>query len=269
MSFSKQEIPQPVRHFNMHDDPLTNIETLHLLLWNKGVCVAGYDTDGNVLTTKVYLHQPADVNAVEAVFVNEPMVAGPQPVTHIWLADERNMIVPGHLHEAATSESWLRRFHFIEADERVLSTRVREGTAATVVFPAAEKLLQICSKYFTEAKIDALSGMVLCQENNSEKDSLDLVLLDTTAIWTLRRKGALLLHQVSSAKDIHDLVYAIGVACQHHGIDVEELQAILSGLCIREEHSTVLKSFFPKITIPGSEQFSSFTLLSKLISCAS
>lgn len=269
MSFIKHEILQPVRHFNMHDDPLTNIETLHLVLWDKGICIAGYDGTGAVLTTKVYTHAAHDIAAVESVFINEPLVAGPQPITHIWIADERNIVIPQHLYEQQAAEQWLRSFHFIETEERIQATGIQQHLQATVVYPVQEKLITLFHKYFAEAKIDAVSGMVLCQENGSERDTADIILLDTKAILTLRQKGALLSHQVTEITDIHNLVYTIGLMCQQHGIATEELHVALSGLCITEETAATLKSFFPRITVPGSEQFSSFTLLSKLISCAS
>ncbi len=268
MSLIKHDILQPVRHFNMHDDPLTNIETLHIVLWDKGLCIAGYDQECNVLTAKVYSYSNWNIAAIESVFVNEPLVAGPQPVTHIWLADERTMIVPKHLYEEKAAEAWLRRFHFIEAGEQVRATAAGEGLAAVICYPIQEKLLALTQKYFAEGKVGTLSGIIPGQDAANGKDSADLTFLGEKVLLTIYKQGNLQLHQVTEAAPVNNLVYKIGSICQEMSIVQEELQLSVSGLCIPEALLTELKGFFPKAIIPGSEQFSSFTLLSKLISCA-
>lgn len=269
MSLIKHDILQPVRHFNMHDDPLTNIETLHIVLWDKGLCIAGYDLEGNVLTVKVYSYAHWDIAAIESVFVNEPLVAGPQPVTHIWLADERTMMIPKHLYEQQAADAWLRRFHFIEAGEQIRTTEAGQGLAAVICYPAPEKLLLLTHKYFAEGKVEALSGIVPGHDTVNGKDSADLIFLGEKVLLTVYKQGNLQLHQITEAAPVNNLLYKIGNICQELDLPQDELQISVSGLCIADELLSELKSFFPKAVIPGSEQFSSFTLLSKLISCVS
>ncbi len=269
MSLIKHEIPQPVQHFTMHDDPLTNIETLHLILWDKGLCIAGYDAQGHVLTAKVYRYAIWDIATIEAIFINEPLVAGPQPVTHIWIAEERNIIVPQHLYQAEAAAQWLRQFHFIEAGETVHATTIRQHLKATVVYPLSDKLQSLLRKYFAEGQIESISGMILCQEATAEHDTADITFLDKKVVLTLRNNNRLISHQITEPGDISNLLYQIALICQEADIKQDQLRLSISGLCLNEGHVNELKAFFPKMTVPGSEQFSSFTLLSKLISCAS
>jgi hypothetical protein len=269
MSLLKHEILQPVQHFNMHDDPLTNIETLHLIIWDEGLCVAGYDLQGNVLTAKVYRFSHRNIAAIESIFVNEPLVAGPQPVTHVWIAEERNLIVPQHLYTLEAAVQWIQQFHFIEAGETIHTTTVHQQLQATVAYPLQDKLHTLLQKYFVEGKIDAISGMILCQETFAGQDTADITFLDKKAVLTIRCKGKLITHQITEATNINNLVYKIASICQEYNIKQDELKVNLSGLCITTETITELKSFFPEMAVPGSEQFSSFILLSKLISCVS
>lgn len=252
----------------MHDDPLTNIETLHLVVWDKGLCIAGYDKNSNVLTAKVYHYASWNMAAIESIFINEPLVAGPQPVIRIWIADERTMIVPRSLYEKEAAASWLRHFHFIEAGEQVRATPVVQVLAATVSYPVQEKLAQLVQKYFAEGHIEALSGAILCQET-AQQDYADLVFLDSLVLLSVYSDGRLLLHQVMEMSDVHNLVYRLALICQEHSFQQEELRVSVSGLCLSDAVLDELRHFFPRITVPGSEQFASFTLLSKLISCAS
>lgn len=266
MSLLKHEVLQPVRHFNMHDDPLTNIETLHLVIWDKGLCIAGYDPEGNVLTAKVYNYPSWDFQAIESVFINEPLVAGPQPVTHTWIADERSLVIPRHFYTPEAAEEWLRKFYFIETGERVASTEA--GNTFSIGYPVQEKLDLLLEKYFSEGKTEALAGALLHQQTATDKDYADLVWLGDKAALTLYKQGVLQLHQVATSGAINDLVYKMASACSDHGLKPEELTVYLSGFCMTEDFQAELKSFFPKTVIPGSEQFSSFTLLSKLVACA-
>lgn len=267
MSLIKHEILQPVRHFNMHNDPLTNIETLHLVLWDKGLCIAGYDLDQNVLTAKVYHYSSWNIAAIESIFVNEPLVAGPQPVTHTWIVDEREMIVPMHLYERKAAEEWLRRFHFIEAGELVRATEVKQGLNAVVSYPIQEKLVLLLQKYFAESKTEALSRMILCQEIPATKEGAELVFFDEKAMLTVYKQGKLQLHQITEGSNIHNLLYKIGTICQELELKPDALEVTVSGLRIEQEALDELKSFLPQAIVPGSEQTSSFTLLSKLITC--
>jgi hypothetical protein len=269
MSLIKHEIPQPVQHFTMHDDPLTNIETLHLVIWDKGLCIAGYDHYGNVLTTKVYSYAAWDIAAIESIFINEPLVAGPQPVTHIWIAEERNIIVPQHLYQAEAAGEWLRKFHFIEAGETVHDTTITQHLQATVVYPLLDKLQALLHKYFAEGKTEAISGMILCQEATTEYNTADITFLDKKVVLTVRNHGKLVTHQITEPGNMDNLAYKIALICQECDIKQGQLRVSLSGLCLTDDNVNELKAFFPNMTVADSEQSSSFILLSKLISCAS
>lgn len=268
MSLIREEKLQPVQHFNMHDDPLTNIETLHLLIWDRGLCIAGYGLNGNVLTTKVYTFPKGDIHAIESVFMNEPLVAGPQPVTHTWIAEARNMLIPQHLFHEDAAKVWLEKFHFIAPDESVKTTTVKQPDAISIAYPVSNDLIALLKKNFPEGKIESLSGMLLQQHVSADSNTADIVFMNETAALTIHQKGKLLSHQIIMVEDVNNLVYKIASICQDYQIAQEDLKVSISGCCIPEAYCNELKAFYPKMTIPGSEQFSSFTLLSKLIICA-
>lgn len=268
MSLIREEKLQPVQHFNMHDDPLTNIETLHLLIWEQGLCIAGYGLNGNVLTTKVYLFPKDDIHAIESIFMNEPLVAGPQPITHIWIAESRNMVIPQHLFNEEAAKIWLNKFHFITPDESIRTTTVKQPEALSIAYPVSNDLVTKLNAYFPEGKIDSISGMILQQSISTDSDTAEILFLNETVALTIRQKGKLISHQIGLMEDINNLIYKIASICQDYKIEQDDLKVSIAGLCVTDDVANVLKSFYPKMTVPGSEQFSSFTLLSKLIACA-
>jgi len=268
MSLIREERLQPVQHFNMHDDPLTNIETLHVLIWDQGLSIAGYDADCNVLTAKVYTFAKGDSHAVVSIFMNEPLVAGPQPVTHIWIAESRNILIPQHLFHEDAAGLWLEKFHFIAPDEIIRTTTIKQP-ALSIAYPVSNDLIVLLQKNFPEGKIESLSGMLLQQNIAADSNAADIVFMNETAALTIYQKGKLIAHHIVTFEDINNLVYKIASICRDYSIKQEDLKVSISGFCIAESTANELKAFYPKMTIPGSEQFSSFTLLSKLITCAS
>ncbi len=264
----KNDTLQSVKHFDMHNDPLTNIDSLHLVVWNAGLSIAGYNAEGEVLTTKIYPLNRIDIPQIESIFINEPLVAGPQPVTKVWVADERHMIVPGPLFEAKAASEWLETFFFLEAGSSVESTSLPQSLNAHFIYPLSEQLLSLLRKYFGENKVYPLSKALLSQEVSAEGNYIDITLLGPSLILSCYQNGNLLNHQVTDTIASTDLVYKIASVAADYKLPLDSLKIALSGFAVTEELSQELKTFFPKIVIPGSEQFSSFTLLRKLIICA-
>jgi hypothetical protein len=264
----KQEPIVPTWHFSTHDDPLTNIETLHLILWTHGLCIAGYDDAGKILVTKMYLFDHAWENdKIESIFINEPLVAGPQPVTRIWIADERSMLVPEHLFDQEASALWLRKLFFIEEGESIRFAPALKDEAQ-IVYPVNNRLVAIAGKFFKEANIHSLSEVLLGNSDLQDQDTIKIFILGHTVLFTIREKGKLLAHQVFNSGDINDLVYRIAAICNEYSLPQQQLNVSIAGAMHRPEHMAAeLKAYFPGIVIPDSEQSSSFTLLSELKSC--
>jgi hypothetical protein len=265
----KYDIQHPVRQFNMHDDPLTNIETIHLIIWTKGLCIAGFDANGELLTAKVYAHDDKGEQTIESVFINEPLVAGPQPVTHIWIADDRNILVPHKLFDANEAASWLKQFYFVEADENVRCSQLNGNIKAGIAFTSKGQTDELLDKYFKESRVGAVSETIISsQELKSATDAADITVLGDTIILSIFQGNQLLLHEVSQGKNIDDVVYTIASACLEYGIVQHKLRVSLSGLCIDADMIRSLSAYFPHMSVPGSEQYLSFTFLRKLIACA-
>ncbi len=268
----KQEFLLPVWNYNTHTDPLTNIHTLHLVLWNKGLCIAGYDIECTVLAVKVFSFAKAwDTDQVEAIFVNEPMVAGPQPVTHIWIADERNFLIPDALFNQETAPGWMQQFHFVETSESVLYSAVASPVPAQVAFPVGNKLGAMFNKYFQEAVVNAITApALLAPAGKGQAYLADVICLAGTTILSMYRKGQLVNHQVSTFDSVEDMVYKIGAATAGTVPKAEEIAVHLSGYAPAiTEIGETLKAYFPHAQVPGTEAEASFLFLNRLLSCVS
>ena len=268
----KQEFLQPVWNYNTHEDPLTNIHTLHLVLWNKGLCIAGYDIACTVLSIKVFTFEKAwDTDLVESIFINEPLVAGPQPVTHIWIADERNFLIPDALFTTETAPEWLQQFHFVETTESVLYSIVAQPVMAQAAFPVNNKLGAIFNKYFQEAVVNSITApALLVAAQQDQKYYADIICLSKTMILTLFKEGKLINHQVAAYDAIEDIIYKTGSMITGLGADQDEVSVHLSGYAANiADMGKELQHYFPNTLVPGSEADASFLFLNRLLSCVS
>lgn len=268
----KQEFLQPVWNYNTHEDPLTNIHTLHLVLWNKGLCIAGYDIERTVLSIKVFgFEKTWDTEQIEAIFVNEPLVAGPQPVTHIWIADERNFLIPDALFNQEAAAEWLQQFHFVETAESILYSTIQQPIMAQAAFPVNNKLGAIFNKYFQEAEVNAISAAaLLVAAPGTRKYYADIICINKTLVLTIFEKGVLVNHQVSVYDSLEDILYKIGAVTAEQAPGSEEVDIHLSGYAttIREMGQELL-TYFPHALVPGSEADASFLFLNRLLLCVS
>ncbi|PSK91920.1 DUF3822 family protein [Taibaiella chishuiensis] len=268
----KQEFLQPVWNYNTHTDPLTNIHTLHLVLWDKGLCIAGYDIACTPLSVKVFSFAKAwDTDQVEAIFVNEPLVAGPQPVTHIWIADERNFLVPEALFSTETAALWMQQFHFVESSESVLYSTVAAPLPARVAFPVSNKLGAMFNKYFQEAALNAVTGPALqAPAPNGQSYHADIICLAGTMILSMYHKGTLINHQVCTFDSVEDIVCKIGGATAGAVPKAEDVAVHLSGYAPAiSAIGSELQAYFPHAHIPGADADASFLFLNRLLSCVS
>jgi hypothetical protein len=268
----KQEYLQPVWNYNTHEDPLTNIHNLHLILWSKGLCIAGYDIACTVLSIKVFTFEKTwDTDLIESIFINEPLVAGPQPVTHIWIADERNFLIPDALFNAETAPEWLQQFHFVEATESVLYSTIEQPVMAQTAFPVNNKLGAIFNKYFQEAKVNSITAPALhIAVQPDRKYYADIICLSKTMILTIFNKGQLINHQVTAYDAVEDIIYKTASIITGLGAGPDEVSVHLSGYAAAiTEMGKELQHYFPNTLVPGSEADASFLFLNRLLSCAS
>lgn len=268
----KQEFLHPVWNYNTHEDPLTNIHTLHLILWNKGLCIAGYDIARTVLSIKVFAFEKAwDTEQIETIFINEPLVAGPQPVTHIWIADERNFLIPDALFNQEVAPEWLQQFHFVETAESILYSTVQQPIMAQVAFPVNNKLGAIFNKYFQEAEVNSITAPALLVASlGTQQYYADIICLSKTLILTIFQNGQLVSHQVSTYDSAEDIVYKIGAVTAAQAPAAKEVAIHLSGHATGiTEMGKELNNYFPNALVPGSEADASFLFLNRLLSCVS
>lgn len=221
----------PVWQYEADGNAISEILGMQLILWSKGMCAVGYNTEGIPQKVKTYLFPKNwDAIYIEYVFTNEPLFAGPEAFTHIWLTEERNILVPEQLYMKDYADEWIRKFHFLEKDEVLFNDDLKPALDAQMVFPVQEKLKELLEMYMGDAKISTLSKMALRTPAPSAENLIEIINLPKTALLSLQENGKYILHQVCSYEKTEDILYKIAIILQEKDLRQDEINLTLFGI---------------------------------------
>jgi hypothetical protein len=270
MEISMDEM-EPVWLYTAEENAITEITSLQLIIWQKGFSICGFSETGIPQEIKTFLfREDWDLEMMEQIFINDPLFAGPEPFTHVWLAEQRNILIPDHFYDVDYSGEWIRKFHFLESDEIIFTGSMAPFLEAQIVFPVREKLKTLLEHYMEEAKINALSGVALSEAKPANTSLIELINLPKVILLSLQHNGKFNLHQVSAYDNTEDIIYNIALILQEKDLNQDQVNIELSGIApfwnnILEE----LPAYFNQIEIPADTTLITLNFFKKLYTCAS
>lgn len=261
MNNQNQQTEQQPITYSRSDNDLELLHSVQLIIWENGLCIAGFDSDNEPLMAKQFAFTQWNKSAITNIIVNEPMVAGPQPVTHVWLSEERQIISPRELFDAQEAEKWLPMLHFIDTSETIMHSQ-QPDSGKIISYPAANEMLELMGSFFEEAELGNFSGLMIC-EPTTEKPRIDMVVLNNFVWLSLYQNHKLMLHQAFVFSTLDDCVYRILNLLQLHQIAVPEVQ--IKAKVIHPNHAEItpeLKAYFPQMNIRENMADNFISLLS-------
>lgn len=261
----------PTWEYEAEENAITAITEMQLLLWQKGMCIVGFDKDGIPQKIKTFFFPEAwDLNFMEYIFINDPMFAGEEAFSKVWLTEERIILVPEQLYVKDYADEWFRKFHFLEADEVLFHDNMSPALDAQIIFPIPEKLKELLYQYLKEdISMNALSKVALNSSNNDKGNFVKIINLPKVVLLCLQENGKNILHQVSNYENAENIIYKIAIILQEKDLNQDEVQIIISGIApfynnILEE----LQSFFTIQKPFGDTTSATLDFLKKLFICA-
>jgi len=263
------ETIEPVWKFQAEADPIVEVTSFQLLLWPEGVTIVGYSGEGHAIDVRTFLFLKRwDIDFLEYLINNDAAFAGPQPIRKIWLADERNLLIPANLAGDDHSESWFRKFHFLEAEEQLTHLNMSPHLEADLTFPIHDKLRELLEKYLPEARINALSYYALAELDPSTAPVLRILSLPKFVFFTLQQNGKFLLHQLYPYEQADNIVYKIALLLQEKDIPQDHIGISLQGIApFWHNLHTELPAFFPEMNAIPDTTATSLTFLNNLYQC--
>lgn len=263
------ETKEPVWQYEAEDNALVDMDKLHLIVWPDGLCITGFDQDGTPLKIKTFLFRENwDTGFMQHLFENDPLFAGPQPISRVWLAEARNILVPGPLYEENEAGEWLGKFHFLEAGESLMHISMQPHQDIQMIFPVKDALKALFDQYLPEARISALS-LVAMQQPETGGPFLEIINLPKMILLSLRENQRFLLHQIYPYENAENVVYKVALILEEKGLAQDQVRLSLAGIApFWNNLNTELPLYFDAAGKLEDTTAVSLTFLKKLFSCA-
>lgn len=257
--------PQAYWQLNPENNGLV-LGQVQLFLWAKGICIAGHNQEGKLIAARAYHTEDVyDLEALENIILNEPLLADSIPVRKIWMAVSRSMIVPSVLMDRVIIDAWIRELYFIEHDEE-LATSAAPDLDVSIVYPKKKLLRQLMTRYFPQRTSRFLISphSLLKSFPGDAPRSVVLMLLESTCSITFFESGRLVHHHIMELELVEDLIVYIGNYWNEIG-DVREISGLVSGVSSRlSSVQSELLSYMPQFQM----DFSTEHFLEELVKCA-
>lgn len=268
---------EQIYKLNNDDNLISQIAKIVIVLMPRAVSVAGFGSRGDLLMLKNNEYKKAlpqwIIDFYEHQFLNDQMLSAPHKVTSVFVAGDKNLLVPETLYKPHDAEAWLKKMHFVESNEVVNTHHLREDKAYYLyAWPSAIKSL--VNRYFTKTKILPFSAYQFYKPFKAEC-AMQLSLTSDKVYATLYKNRELHWHQVFSYKSSEDVVYQLKHAAKEYDVDTAtmNIQCTVANKNLTE-HVKEMLQFFPGLkdgtgTVVSSERswMSNIYLIQQLYAC--
>jgi len=213
------------------------------------------------------------IDFFEHQFLNDKMLSAPHKVTSVFVAGDKNLLVPETLYKPREAELWLKKLHYIETNEIITTHHLREDKAYYLyAWPSAIKSL--INRYFTKSKILPFSTYQFYRPFKAEC-SLQMSMTSDRVFATLYKNRELTWHQVFNYKSSEDIIYQVKHVANEFGIQDGQM-AIQCTVANKDlaPHITEMLQFFPGLkdgtgTVVTNERgwVSNIYLIQQLYAC--
>lgn len=245
---------------------------------SKAVCIllpgsftlAGYNDKGVVLVINQYsnIGKPWEPDYLQEQLQNKSLQSLFKKVAAVFVGYDKHLLVPKQLYNQAEAEQWMRKLHFVEADEVVMHTRLRDDKT-WMLHTLPLSLTYLLENKFPKAKVLPLAAYQFYKNMNgslvecciTDKDVYATCYIDKQLVW----------HQVFDYQSAEDIAYKFRLMLQEQNTVGEEL-GLRCSVCSPQLSNVVkdLKAYFPKLTDgEGAEREwrESLYLLSQVYKC--
>lgn len=221
-----------------------------IILRNDGICFMSFDANKHIVAAKtVAFSSNLDEQTFRDLILDEPQLGGGEPLTHIWVLSDKNMLIPQELYDKEVAQRWFENIHFIAANDKMFSTPVAHP-AMTVLETINETFLNCILEIYEDARITSWSQYAFGNVS-SETCTVHLHLFGFKALVQIYRQNQLHAHQLIDADEATVIQYLSDFSEQYE-VPQNEIVVVLNGYGDSAEVlSETLKTYF-EVTIQRS-----------------
>lgn len=222
---------------------------------NKAVCIllpgsftiAGYNDKGSVLVINQYgnIGKPWEPDYLQEQLQNKSLTSLLKKVTAVFVGYDKNLLVPKQLYNQSDAEQWMRKLHFVEADEVLLHTKLRDDK--TVMLHSLHlSLTYLLENKFPKAKILPLAAYQF--HKNPTESIISCCVTERDVYATCYVNRVLSWHQVFGYETAEDIAYKFQLLLKEHSVESEGVE-MRTGISNNDLNGTIqgLKAYFPNL----------------------
>lgn len=249
--------------------PNSIVDQVQMFLWAKGIVIAGHDSNGKLIAAKAFVTDFIyDWEQVEAIMMNEPLLADPQTVQKNWIASSRNMLVPDAWKDRNKIDDWFKQLYFVEHDEE-LATANHPDWQLKVIYPKKKTLKALTHQYFPERSTQfMICPKVWFQDLKGDKNyQVGILIFENTCCLTFVAKGQIVHFAVLAEENVPAVLSFIGNYWEKE-TTLQNIELIIAGIhpklaAVQQE----FRSYVPQTK--AGQDIATKEFLETILQCAS
>jgi len=231
-----------------HESLETLLASVICILMPRGIWVAGFSSTKEVLTlhhTSYNANKPIwELDFFEHVIVQEPLFTAREKIKGVFIANDKNIVIPDELYSEEHAENWMRHIHFIETKD-VITHYPLPVENAQYLLAVPLGITELIKINFKKAEVLPLP---VYQFKRANKQSLYLqcCITNEQVYATLHNYSQLLWHKVFDYTCAEDIAYAIKLLCVENNISPSDISMNCDAVSAAEYNViNELSQYFP------------------------
>lgn len=252
------------------ETPAKEVHRAICVLLPRALLIGSFDNNGKIINACYTDYRSAlpewITDFFEHQFITDPILSGEHKTNTIFVASDKNLLVPNALYNDAEAENWLQKTTFVEATDTISDCWLKAADVHYLyAWPTAIK--KLLAKYFTNAQILPFAAHQFL-EDNRKGYYLECCITEKNTYATFYNNNKIQWHQVFAYQNAEDIAYRIKLVCQQYQATLDNITCTIASnnqLELRNE----LSHYFPGIEnkTGHTEWTSTISLLQQLYAC--
>jgi len=240
------------QEYNVHSSPglFHEVDNVICVLYQRGFIAAGFSDRGDLLMIRYSDYKKIlptwIIDFYEHQFLNEELLSASDKVRAVYIATDKNLVVPQTLFHESEAIQWLSKIHYVEVNDTVSDYYIKDDNAH-YLYAWPSGIQSLISRYFPRAITLPFVAYQFYKPYQSQCYLQCCITMDQVYA-TLYNNNQLSWHHVFNYENAEDIAYHIHTLCKEYDINPENM----GFHCTINSRSLTfvlnqLQQFFPKM----------------------
>lgn len=238
--------------FSTNSEAIHHLQHNHIIIWNKGVCVAGYDIDNVLIVAQSYtVDEGLTAKDIENIILDDHLLGGNEPVVNIWFTSDRQIIFPNALYNETLSKEALSKIYFVDANEHIATASI-VTPESQMLYVVPKELKEKLEKLFPTANTD---NLINANPHRNPTADIMVTILPNMATISAYNAGQLLHYTTFECASKADIMYQIGLFQQLFLHQKKDIIVDITGYGILHDNMISFAKDYYKVIEHGTQSF--------------